>query len=54
MPSAHQSTAWEMANVGDDLGREVLGRAAQRERAVRHLLGEAKVAHLDVAVLVKE
>jgi len=32
----------------DDLGREVLGRAAQRVRAILDELGEAKVGDLDV------
>ena len=36
-----------VALVGDDLGREVLGRAAEGPRAVLDVLGEAKVTNLD-------
>ena len=35
--------------VRDDLGREVLGRAAERPRAVLDKLGEAEVDDLQVA-----
>ena len=38
----------------DDLGREVLGRAAKREGALGHLLGEAEVGDFDVALAVEE
>ena len=40
--------------IGDDLRREILGRAAQREGAVAHHLGEAEVDELQVAVAVEE
>ena len=43
-----------VAFVQDDLRREVLGRAAQRPRAVRHDLGEAEVDHLEVALAVEQ
>ena len=43
-----------VALVGDDLGREVLGRAAEGPRAVLDVLGEAKVHKFEVAVLIKE
>jgi hypothetical protein len=38
----------------DDLGREVVGRAAQRPGDVRHLFREAKVGDLEVAVAVEQ
>mmetsp|Transcript_5456 Transcript_5456/g.11302 ORF Transcript_5456/g.11302 Transcript_5456/m.11302 type:complete len:200 (+) Transcript_5456:808-1407(+) len=43
-----------MALVEDDLGSEVLWRAAQGPCAVLQDLGEPKVDHLDVAILVEE
>jgi len=44
-----------VSHVGDDLGSYKLGRAAESERAIGdELLGEAKVANLDVAFLVNE
>ena len=39
--------------VRDDLGREILGRAAQRPRALLDDLSEAEVDHLEVAVAVQ-
>ena len=39
-----------VALVGDDLGREVLGRAAERPRTVGDDLGETKVDDLEVTV----
>ena len=38
----------------NNLGREVLGRTAQRPRPILNLLRKAKVGHLDVARLVDE
>ena len=38
----------------DDLGREVLGRAAERPRAVLDQLGEAEVDDLQVALAVEQ
>ena len=40
-----------VALLQDELGREVLGRAAQRPRAVLDVLGEAKVDELERPVL---
>ena len=41
-----------VALAENDLGRQVLGRAAQCPRAALDALGEAEVGHLQVAVLV--
>ena len=43
-----------VAFVGHDLGREVIGRAAERPRLVRHALGETKVCDLEMAVPVEQ
>ena len=43
-----------VALLEDDLGREILGRAAERPAAVLDVLGEAEVGQLERAVLVKQ
>ena len=36
--------------TADDLGRQIVGRAAQRERAVLDHLGKAEIGHLEVTL----